>query len=164
MFESTGRLVYDPAARIKPEPYWLILKTDRELVHYYQHWIKQNYDLKFVSTVWGSHVSVVRGTKPNNLRVWNKYQGKQITFKYSNNIYRKHWFFCIDVQCPELEDIREELGLSRVPASGFHLTVGRIDRPYILRKQELWTKFVESLKLKEDNVKNDKSLYPLIKI
>jgi len=63
MFESTGKLIYDPHARIKQAPNWLILRTDEEILRYYQHWIKKELALdlggirrapiKFETTVWG---------------------------------------------------------------------------------------------------------------
>jgi len=142
MFKSTGRLAYDPAARIKSEPWWLILRTDPEIVNYYQHWLKQNYDLQFEKTVWGSHISVNRGVAPKYKDLWKKYQGEKIEFTYSNSIYRKHWFFCVDAQSERLMEIREELGLSKLPPAGFHITIGRINKPYLQRKKEQWEHFL----------------------
>jgi hypothetical protein len=55
-----------------------------------------------------------------------------------------HWFFCIDVVSKDLEDIREELGLPRLPKSGFHLTIGRINKQYLQRKKAHWEAFVQA--------------------
>lgn len=136
MLESTGKLIYDPRARIKNAPWWCILKTDEEIVRYYKEWLKKFYDVEFEKTVWGSHVSVVRGTEPSNKSVWKKYQGYKINFTYTNNIYRAHWFYCVDVQSAELEAIRQELGLTPVPKHGFHLTIGRINKLQLQRAAE----------------------------
>lgn len=128
MFNSTGHLIYDPYARISQDPWWLILKTDKGLMEYYQHWIKRHYDVTFENTVWGSHISVVRGQKPPNEKAWGKYKNEKISFTYSNRIYRAHWFYCVDVYSDRLEEIREELGLPKQPKHGFHLTIGRINK------------------------------------
>ena len=108
MFSGEGKLIYDPYARIKQDQWWAILKTDESIVDYYQHLIRQHYDVKFEKTVWGSHISVVRGQKPRDCLLWNKYKGEKIPFTYSNMVYRKHWFFCVDAQSERLEEIRRE--------------------------------------------------------
>lgn len=131
MFESTGTLVYDPYARIKAAPWWLILKTDKGIIDYYQYQIKQLYDVQFEKTIWGSHISVVRGQCPPNIRVWNKYKNEKIPFTYTNNIYRSSWFFCVDAYSTRLEEIRAELGLSNTPKFGFHITIGRLQKAYL---------------------------------
>jgi hypothetical protein len=130
MFQGHGKLIYDPRARIRFEPWWCILKTDEELVRYYQYWIKQHYDVKFEKTVWGSHISVNRAVKPPNPAFWKKYKNEIIPFTYTNRVYRVHWFLCVDAYSTRLEDIREELGLPRLPPYGFHLTIGRLNKVY----------------------------------
>ena len=40
MFQSKGRLIYDPYARIKQEKWWAILKTDEGILEYYQKQLK----------------------------------------------------------------------------------------------------------------------------
>lgn len=131
MFNSTGRLIYDPYARIKKRPWWAIVKTDEELIRYYQYWIKQHYDVAFEKTVWGSHISVVRGQEPVNKAAWGKYKNEKISFDYSHEVYRVQYFLCVDVTCPRLEEIRLELGLSRTPIAKFHLTIGRLHKQYL---------------------------------
>ena len=131
MFESTGRLIYDPHARIKQDKWWAIVKTDEGIIEYYKKQIRDHFDLKFEKTVWGSHISAIRGEEPLKKELWNKYPKEKISFTYSNRIYRKHYFFCVDAYSERLEQIREELGLSKLPKFGFHLTIGRIDKLYM---------------------------------
>ena len=142
MFESTGKLIYDPHARIKQAPNWLILRTDEEILRYYQHWIKKELALdlggirrapiKFETTVWGSHISVHRGTTIPNQHLWKKHQGENIKFTYSNRVYHiNNWFFCVDAYSERLEEIRTELGLSKTPPYGFHVTIGRVNKQYL---------------------------------
>ena len=136
MFTASGKLIYDPKARIKPAPWWLILKTDKGLMEYYQHWIKQHYDVGFEKTVWGSHISVIRGDEPLNKEAWGKYNNEVIPFTYTNRIYRVHWFFCVDAYSPRLEEIRAELGLPKLPKYGFHITIGRLNKAYLKAADE----------------------------
>lgn len=130
--------MYDPHKNvkkriIKESDWWIILKTDEGIVEYYKHWIRKHYDVRFEKTIWGSHISVNRGTKPPNVRLWNKYAGEKIDFTYTNHIYRPNEiFFCIDIICPRLEEIRTELGLTNKPNFGFHLTIGRLNKDYML--------------------------------
>jgi hypothetical protein len=141
MFESTGKLLYDPHARIKQAPFWCILKTDEGIVDYYKHWIKKElaldldgkrHPIKFETTVWGSHVSVNRGVQPPNIKLWKKHQGENIKFTYSNRVYHiNNWFFCVDAYSERLEEIRTELGLSKTPPYGFHVTIGRVNKQYL---------------------------------
>lgn len=136
MFESTGTLIYDPKARIKQEPWWLILKTDKGILDYYQSQIKQHFDVGFEKTVWGSHISVVRGDNPPKKEAWGKYKNEKIKFTYTNQVYRAHWFFCIDAYSERLEEIRMELGLPKLPKFGFHLTIGRLNKQYLKEANE----------------------------
>jgi len=167
MFQSTGRLIYDPYARIKFEPYWLILKTSSELNAYYQSMILQKYDVRFKQTVWGSHISVVRGTVPPKLDLWNRYQGKVIKFSYSNDIrYSAGGFFHIPVESKELEEIRISLGLTPRPSPNFHLTIGRVNKVTLARKKELWERYVDN-ELNLGNIealRNNETLHTLINI
>lgn len=158
MFTSSGKLIYDPYARIKQAPYWLILKTDEELIRYYKAMLMQIYDLSFEKTVWGSHISVIRGTPPPNKQQWKKYQNEIITFEYTNRVYRAHSFFCVDAYSSRLEEIRTELGLPPTPKTGFHITIGRINLQYFKNKQEKLEAFLKQSNLK---LQNPTSLYPL---
>ncbi len=132
MFKSSGRLIYDPHKNtkgrvLKPANYWVILKTDEEIIRYYQHWLQLKSNVKFEKTLWGSHISVNRGVVPINSKLWNKHKNKVFTFLYSNVVKPvNNLFYYVDVISPDLEDIRDELGLPRLPNNGFHLTIGRV--------------------------------------
>lgn len=161
MFQSSGKLIYDPYARIKQAPYWLILKTDEELIRYYKSMLMQQYDLIFEKTIWGSHISVIRGTPPVDKKQWKKYQNETIDFEYTNRIYRAHSFFCVDAYSPRLEEIRSELGLSPTPKAGFHITIGRINLQYFKNKQEKLNDFSKKCSVPLQTKTN---LYPLFHV
>lgn len=114
----------------------MILRTDSGILEYYQHWIRTHYDVKFQPTVWGAHLSVSRGVTPTNVKAWNKYRNERVEFTYSNEVYRIDTFFCVKAYSTRLEDIREELGLSRIPKHGFHITIGRMNKAYLLKVEE----------------------------
>lgn len=134
MFQGTGKLIYDPHKNpkkriIKESDWWLILKTDEGIIDYYKYWIQKHYNVKFDKTIWGSHISVVRGVPPNDPSLWGYKQGKKITFTYTNRIYlANEIFFCVDAYSNQLEDIREHLGYTRQPLGGFHITIGRVNK------------------------------------
>ena len=133
--EGKGKLIYDPHKTgiriIKPAAWWMILKTDEGIVEYYKHWIKKYHNVKFEQTIWGSHISVNRGFPPPNKALWGKYAGEEIEYTYSNRIYlANEIFFCVDAYSTRLEEIREELGLTRLPNYGFHITIGRLNKQH----------------------------------
>ena len=56
--------------------------------------------------------------------LWERYSGEIVTFEYNSIIRDDELYFWLDVSCPRLLDIREELGLPRHPEYSFHLTIG----------------------------------------
>lgn len=165
MFQSFGYLKYDPKnIETRYKDWWLILKCDDGLTAYYRYWIEKEYpyqvpsyrwldkaeienDLKIswmitqhgvrtIRSAWGSHVSVIRGEKPENPDFWQKYENRKIKFEFNPEYIStngKHWW--VKVFSPELESIRMELGLTPQPmffhrqskeqrVNPFHLTLG----------------------------------------
>lgn len=141
MFKSTGRILYDP-----PRPgmkrrtqWWAIVSVDREITRYMRYWINQQrnplkldgHDLCQPS--WDAHISIVRGEQPRqNEHLWRKYHGQKIDFYYDHNVRqsgdttgwdRPNHFYFINVDCPFLDQIRQELGL--ITNWRYHLTIGR---------------------------------------
>lgn len=132
--ESTGTLIYDPHGRASDsrdkvsEPWWLLLMCDQGIVDYANYWLRKRGIYLHKYSLYGSHVSVVKGEEPPNKELWKKYHGKKIKFQYSNeyNTNQNYWWTFIN--CPELSEIRKELGLSPDPPYfRFHLTVGRLE-------------------------------------
>lgn len=136
-----GRIVYDPSrpGMKRRTEWWCIAQIDREITRYYRYWANQNpvvfgeTHLDLCLPSWDAHISIVRGEVPREefRHHWKKYHGKTITFRYShclrrtrNHIHEKDYFWFIDVQSPEIDEIREELGLRTF--YNYHITVGRI--------------------------------------
>lgn len=162
--KSFGYLKYDPKnLETKYKDWWLILKCDDGLTAYYRHWIEKEFayglsskkwlekaglsenedtwmivqhGVKTIKSVWGSHISVIRGERPKDISLWQKYENKKIFFEYDPqyiNTNKKHWW--IRITSPELEEVRLELGLTPQPmflhrqtgeqrVNPFHLTLG----------------------------------------
>lgn len=166
-FKSFGYLKYDPVSTAtKYKKWWLLLKCDDGLTSYYRWWIGKEFGYKIPSSswlekagiepvtsnewlvtqhgvhttrsAWGSHISVVRGEKPNVERVWKKYENKKIWFEYNPEYMTnngKHWW--IKAISPQLEEIRTEMGLTPQPTyrcwddgtikiNPFHITIGHM--------------------------------------
>lgn len=144
MYTSTGTIVYDPhrGGMKKRTQWWCIVEVDREITRYYRHWINkignplaiEDDNLKQPS--WDAHISIIRGEKPypDRMHLWKKYHGKKITFKYDHvgDFKIGHAravgdapgkFFIVEVDCPELIDIRKEFGFKS--DWKLHITFGR---------------------------------------
>lgn len=133
-FKSTGTLIYDPHGRSEKsrhkvsEPWWALLLCDQGIVDYANYWLRQRGVYLYKYSLYGSHISVIKGEKPPNAKLWKKYHRKKVNFKYSNDFRHNHKYWWIFVTCPELGEIRKELGLDpKPPYFGFHLTIGRVN-------------------------------------
>ena len=138
MFTSTGILQYDPGKGLNGlanakhfDPWWALLTCDDEVSKYYAWQLKRHGVEVFPNDkgLWGTHVSVLKGDEPLTPTSWGQYEGYEIEFHY-NHIIRydngKHAW--TDVYSEDLSAIREELGFP--PKYWYHLTVGRLVRPY----------------------------------
>ena len=126
-FSSTGVIFYDYNKTEISEPFWGILKCDEEIINYYL-WLLLRWGIAVnKGSRSGAHITWNRGEKPPNLSLWGKYEGVEITFRYSNYLWwenGKHVW--INVHCPKLDEIRVELGLNPLHRNALHLTIGRL--------------------------------------
>jgi hypothetical protein len=122
---STGRLQFDPGIGTKHyDPWWMLLIGDTEIQKLYA-WYMKRWGLPVIlSTHWGCHVSVIKHEEPPDKSLWGNID-PAITFRYSSNIrWENGTHAWLDVYCPQLSEIRQEMGL---PAKEwFHLTIGRL--------------------------------------
>lgn len=136
---SIGIVQYDPPRgdMKRRTQGWCVVNVDKEITRYYRWWLRYQYHTHLFPPAWDAHISVVRGEKidPLSQHLWKKHQGKHVEFYYKHvgEIQKtrsrlgsgpddgKYYF--IDIKCPFLDEIRQELGLR----TGwlFHLTVGR---------------------------------------
>ena len=85
--------------------------------------------------MFGYHVTVISGNEHvPNMNAWKKYEGKKIEVEYEIETLRKDrsfWNFRVS-GTDQLRESRRELGLK--PDYHFHLTIGREDTNYRIRK------------------------------
>lgn len=131
---STGKLIYDPhrPGMKNRTQWWCVVMVDREITRYYRWWIERNLHIKGLhQPSWNAHISVLRGEKPEDdlMHLWGKYNKQIIHFDYSHYPKRSHerkdggHYWIVEVDCPKLIQIREEL--NRPTNWKLHLTVGR---------------------------------------
>ena len=151
-FTGVGYIQYNPSrpgmkaqsvsSGRKNHQWWCILKVDREITRYYRWWIGRRYwgqtaiqSNWICQPSWDAHVSIVRGETPRVKNHWQAYNGEKVEFQYAHyprqttieDRQTRHakdgdfWF--VDVICPRITEIRQELGLRTFSKS--HLTVGR---------------------------------------
>lgn len=135
MFNSTGKLIYDPDRPGLTEKWWIVLNIPKDIVYYYRWLVKKYTGFILQPPSWGAHISIVKGIKPKNTNLWKKYNLKHIKFTYTNDIRwsgdtmshqypYKFWF--IDAYSNELLEIRQELGYYNYPNHKFHITIGNL--------------------------------------
>ncbi len=112
---------------IKPvADWWMILTCDPEIVRYYC-WLAKRWGVEIeAGSRHGPHISFVKGERPKNKEPWFKLKRKPITFEYSNHLKDNGYHVWLDVRCPELSNIRRQLGLKPKPFHSFHFTIGRL--------------------------------------
>ncbi|UYE98611.1 hypothetical protein XbC2_182 [Xanthomonas phage XbC2] len=131
--EMEGYLEYDPDRKDmkKRTQYWCVLQLPNDLVRYYQYFLRTEKHIYLEMPAWGAHVSIIRGEKPDDehIHLWKKYHKKKFKFRFFPNIVevkdkkQSGSFYVINFECPELSDIRRELGLPVY--RDFHITIGR---------------------------------------
>jgi len=159
MFEAKGKIVYDPDRPVdlsRGADWWVIIEPfgGTEITRYFRWFVdreilnplgfdtpklakKHGFD-KMCQPAFDAHVSIVRGWNDvrHNIeqvkKVWKKFDGQVVTFKYDLNIRqsgdttgwdRPDHFWFVGVDCPMIDKIRNEMGLR----TGWrhHLTIGR---------------------------------------
>ena len=115
---TEGVMTYDDSG-------WAFLKCCRNTQRYYQYWLEKC-GILVQTPIWKSHVSVVRSGDEPDPDLWGLYDGQPVQFQYNplsvgfNGIY---WW--VDIESPQIEAIRIELGLDPQPKYDLHLTVGK---------------------------------------
>jgi hypothetical protein len=123
--------------------WWAVIQVDREIARYYRWLVKREYWAHTAihpdwlnEPPWAPHVSIVRGEEPRGelKKLWKLHDGKQVTLEYEHNPRyngdttamgaRTGSFWFVNVYCPEISYIRNELKLKTFYNS--HLTFGRV--------------------------------------
>ncbi len=137
-FKSTGKLIYDPVQKQDFEPWWLMLKTDEDIVAYYQYYIKKQFGVSLLSPSFNSHISIIAGEKPlKNEDMWKHNHGQDIEFEYTQDIFTKGDFWWLRTTSPQFNQIRQFFGLPEIHNdfknnAPYHLTIGK-PHPHLLK-------------------------------
>lgn len=128
--KDAGTLRYSPKllGDRKSSKWWLILDCDEELGRYYR-WLHHTWSHrcdKLMRPAWDAHITVVRDEEPleDRKHLWERYSGELVEFTLNPYVGTNGDYFWLDVFCPRLLDIREELGLPRDPLYPLHLSIG----------------------------------------
>ena len=107
------------------EPWWGFVLCDPGIIDFYS-WLSHKWGKPLMrSTLWGPHISWVKGEEPADKSLWGK--RRKINFRYSNTIrYDNQLHAWLDVWCPELHELRAEMGLAKKKHYNFHITLGRL--------------------------------------
>jgi len=138
---------------VAQKPGWAILECDMGWYHLYKYWLRSNLPREWRMVVdadrayagvdnrkfkiepklalvgrvdppaWGPHISIIRGERLPDSRAWRRYDGTVVRFSYNPELRYNDNHFWLDVQCNQLLDLREELGLRREPRVQLHLTM-----------------------------------------
>lgn len=124
---STGTLRYSPKllGDRASEKWWLVVDCDPELGKYYRHlfWLGAYKTAKVFRPAWREHITVIRNEEPPNVSLWEKYAGHQVQFQYNARPQTNGDYWWLSVECDQLLEIREELGLPRQPKIPLHLSI-----------------------------------------
>lgn len=130
MYQSKGTLRYSPKLTgERNEKWWLILDCDPGIGSYYRHLFKAGHYgcKKLQAPSWAEHITVVRNEEPPIKNPWEKHDKKEVEFTYTTDYFGTDGIYVwLDVECEELLDIREALGLPRNPIYPLHLTIGNV--------------------------------------
>lgn len=132
IIEVTGKMVFDPenvTRKHESQSEWkhfAMIMTGCDLPLYYAWFIKKRFGLSLNKPLRGSHVTFISDKMCREVFEQGKsiFDGKTIKFYIdpeprSNG---EHWW--LRVYCPEIESVRESMGLSREPFFNLHFTIG----------------------------------------
>lgn len=134
LLKATGKIVYDPyrGDMKSSTPWWCIVELDTEITRYYRWWLRREKHIILQQPSWDAHITVIRGEREcaKHPALWKKYHGKRVNFTYEHGILHSAkdkdqpgHFWWITANCPELDELRKELGLRT--GYQYHITIGR---------------------------------------
>jgi hypothetical protein len=125
---ATGTLCYDPRLPDRFDPWWVIVRCEEGLGMVLRQQVESAHGITLEPPPWGMHISVVSGEEPPLVERWGHRADELVAFSYLPEPRRAGQFWWVEVDCPELLDVRAALGLPREPARPLHMTLGRLRR------------------------------------
>jgi hypothetical protein len=130
MFKIEGTIRYSPklVGSKTESKWWMIVDCDPtgEMGRYYRHLyhVSTHRCRRIQAPSWALHITVVRDEKPSRPWLWGLYSGRKVEVEYEPLVRSGETYYWLDVTCPVLLDVREELGLERHPLYPLHLSIG----------------------------------------
>lgn len=132
---GTGKVVYDPNRGYMKSntTNWCVIELDREITRYYRWWLQKERHIILQQPAWDAHISIVRGERltTEQMKMWKKQQNRLVDFVYEHGDIQVSkdkdapgHFYWIRVDCPAVDEIRNELGLV-ASWKYHHITIGR---------------------------------------
>lgn len=124
--QEGDNFAHQTIAKLKYIDNWLHAMIDDEICRYYAAMVEKRFGIKLHwKSMWGGHVSVVRGEEILiNQDKWGHDKEREIVINYSHDIYTNghHWW--LNVESEEISAIRKFYGLPGEERH-LHLTIGR---------------------------------------
>ena len=125
-YAATGTLRYCPNSG------WVVMDIPNSIIYYYAWWVRTLTWKRGSPPLHKGHVTVVNG-KYEDVRkepTWALRQGARLRFEYCSVIHTDHKdkYYWLLIKCPDLRNVRKELGLRPYPKWPYHATVYYIDR------------------------------------
>lgn len=123
MLTSYGHLKYRNS--------WLVVEVNEDFSRYYRSLLfSYSPSLKANKPKYEPHITVIAGRheniSPTNKHLWGKHENERVIFQYDFNIVLDREYFWLPIECKRIEDIRENLGLSRRIKVPWHLTIANL--------------------------------------
>jgi hypothetical protein len=133
MLKAKGRIVFNPVPRnggVPEKKWWAIVECPHDIIDYYKYWVTRWEKFKISPPVFGAHISIIRNEEPPDefKHFWKAKEGMEVEFFYTPDFETNGDYWWLNVQCPELNKIRTELGLPSEPEFGYHLSIGKLIR------------------------------------
>lgn len=103
---------------------WCVLSVDPALVHYLHWHVAAAHTLPLKRPAWPGVVPVVLGATPRRgADLWGAREGASVSLVVRRIFTEDVGRWWCPVECPEMRQLREALGLSPLPRGGFRLCV-----------------------------------------
>lgn len=110
---------------------WLVVEVDEDFSRYYRSLLLTfNPSLKVNKPKYEPHITVISERHeeivPSKKHLWGKHENEKVIFQYDFNVVLDREYFWLPIECKRIEDVREELGLSRRIPVPWHLTIANL--------------------------------------
>ena len=143
-FRIKGKIVFDPPNMTKkhdkqsPWKRIAMVSFDCDLDKYYSWFIMKRYNLKLNTPLRGPHITFINDRWFGKSFEWDEmkkeYDGKEVEVRLNTDVRSdgKHWWLVVEEDSREpLHDIRANLGLTKRPHFGLHMSAGFANEKYI---------------------------------